>query len=108
MAYLKTAAAAICVYDITEKESLSEACWWLEQVQRQCDTDKTVIVLAGNKSDREDERKVTSAAVDKILEEQSLPDSNKIIAVELSAKTGEKLDFLSKELATRMKTLRGD
>jgi Ras-related protein Rab-5C len=105
MAYLKGAAAAIIVYDICEKESLSEATWWLEQIQRQCDTSKVAVALVGNKSDREEDRKVKQEHLDEAIEGQSFPESNKIIAIELSAKTGDKLDFLSQALAARMQEL---
>ena len=53
--YYRGAQAAIVVYDITNPSSFERAKFWVKELQRQ----HTTIALAGNKSDLEDQRKVS-------------------------------------------------
>jgi len=55
--YYRGAAAAIVVYDITNKESFNGAKSWVKELQRRGDPN-VVIALAGNKSDLPNKRKV--------------------------------------------------
>lgn len=57
--YYRGAAAAIVVYDITSQESFARAKSWVKELQRQGSPD-VVIALAGNKIDRDEERKVSA------------------------------------------------
>ena len=106
MGYLKGAAAAIVVYDINEKGSFSEASWWLQQLQRMCDMDKMPVALVGNKLDNaEEDRKVEQKDVEEVMQEHNNPEINNMICIELSAKTGENVSELAKELAQKMVAL---
>ena len=55
--YYRGAAAAIVVYDITNKESFNGAKSWVKELQRRGDPN-VVIALAGNKADLLNKRKV--------------------------------------------------
>jgi GTPase SAR1 family protein len=55
--YYRGAAAAIVVYDITNKDSFNGAKSWVKELQRRGDPN-VVIALAGNKSDLEHKRAV--------------------------------------------------
>lgn len=103
MGYLKGAAAAIIVYDINERGSFSEASWWLQQLQRMCDLDKMPVALVGNKLDNAGEdRKVEQKDVEEVMQEHNNPEVNNMICLELSAKTGENVPELAKQIALKM------
>lgn len=55
--YYRGAAAAIVVYDITNKESFNGAKSWVKELQRRGDPN-VVIALAGNKADLQNKRRV--------------------------------------------------
>ena len=55
--YYRGAAAAIVVYDITNKESFNGAKSWVKELQRRGDPN-VVIALAGNKADLHNKRRV--------------------------------------------------
>lgn len=55
--YYRGAAAAIVVYDITNKESFNGAKSWVKELQRRGDPN-VVIALAGNKADLTNKRRV--------------------------------------------------
>ncbi|EGB05184.1 hypothetical protein AURANDRAFT_70339 [Aureococcus anophagefferens] len=58
--YYRGAAAAIVVYDITNKESFNGAKSWVKELQRRGDPN-VVIALAGNKADLPNKRKSVSS-----------------------------------------------
>ncbi|RLO12541.1 hypothetical protein DYB28_014328, partial [Aphanomyces astaci] len=58
--YYRGAAAAIVVYDITRKQSLVTLKNWVKEL-KQLGPDNIVIAIAGNKSDLDDKREVSSA-----------------------------------------------
>jgi len=55
--YYRGAAAAIVVYDITNKDSFNGAKSWVKELQRRGDPN-AVIALAGNKADLQSKRKI--------------------------------------------------
>ncbi len=57
--YYRGAAAAIVVFDITNKDSFSRAKSWVKELQRQGNAN-IVIALAGNKADLAAKRKVSN------------------------------------------------
>ena len=57
--YYRGAAAAIVVYDITRKQSLQTLKNWVKEL-KQLGPDNIVIAIAGNKSDLEEKREVSS------------------------------------------------
>jgi len=93
-AYFFGAHGAIAVCDMTNKETLEELRYWIKAL-----TDvagDVPIVFAGNKSDLENER---------VVKEQELQDlavKYKARAFLTSAKTGQNVEPLFKELATQM------
>ncbi|NXY09117.1 RAB17 protein, partial [Pteruthius melanotis] len=58
--YYRDAHAALLVYDIANKQTLSRAKLWLEEVEKIILPDEIVIALVGNKTDLAAEREVTT------------------------------------------------
>eukprot|EP00630_Chrysocystis_fragilis_P010225 CAMPEP_0197411006 /NCGR_PEP_ID=MMETSP1165-20131217/31743_1 /TAXON_ID=284809 /ORGANISM="Chrysocystis fragilis, Strain CCMP3189" /LENGTH=228 /DNA_ID=CAMNT_0042937517 /DNA_START=45 /DNA_END=731 /DNA_ORIENTATION=- len=83
--YYRGAAAAIVVYDITNKESFNGAKSWVKELQRRGDPN-VVIALAGNKADLHSKRRVACEE-----ELQRRGDPNVVIAL-----AGNKADLHSK------------
>merc|ERR1711871_724221 len=69
--YYRGAAIVVLVYDITNKESLKQAKWWVRQVKQECDAD-VVIALVGNKYDlaEQGKRDVTEGEAAKYAESE--------------------------------------
>ena len=84
-AYYKNSVCACVVYDITNKTSFENVKSWIEDCKKKCP--KTIyLVLIGNKSDLEEQRKVT-------YEEGSIfAQKNGMIFFETSAKTGKNVN----------------
>ena len=80
-AYYKNSVCACIVYDITNRTSFEEIQSWLTDCKKQ--TPKTIeLVLIGNKSDLEKDRKVT------FEEGKAYAEKNNMLFMETSAKTG--------------------
>ncbi|NWW22193.1 RAB17 protein, partial [Falcunculus frontatus] len=58
--YYRDAHAALLVYDIANKQTLSRAKLWLEELEKRFLPDEIVIALVGNKTDLAAEREVTT------------------------------------------------
>ena len=56
--YYRDAAAAICVFDVTSKQSLDDAEKWIEDLRQYAPPD-TIIALAGNKCDLYNQEEVS-------------------------------------------------
>lgn len=93
--YYRGAAAAIVVYDITNKESFNGAKSWVKELQRRGDPN-VVIALAGNKADLQDKRKVESEEAHQYAEE------NGILHMETSAKSATNVKNLFQEIARKL------
>lgn len=93
--YYRGAAAAIVVYDITNKESFNGAKSWVKELQRRGDPN-VVIALAGNKSDLPNKRKVDYEEVQQYAEE------NGILHMETSAKNSTNIKALFQEVAHKL------
>ncbi|CAE7340597.1 RAB5 [Symbiodinium necroappetens] len=85
--YYRGAAAAVIVFDITSKESFDAAKAWVTELQNS----DTLIALAGNKSDLEANRAVDKEAA------RTFADTNGLIYMETSAKTGQNVNELFNE-----------
>ncbi|EMG49975.1 ypt5 GTP-binding protein ypt5 [Candida maltosa Xu316] len=85
--YYRNANAALCVYDITSRNSFKKAQDWIKELKKQA-PEGIVISLVGNKSDLEDQREVESSEVEEYVEEQKNDGCN-IITAECSAKSGD-------------------
>lgn len=93
--YYRGAAAAIVVYDIQKKDSFQGAKTWVKELQRRGDPN-VVIALAGNKSDKESNRKVSTE------EAQVYAKENEIIFLETSALTASNVRNLFIEIAKKL------
>mmetsp|Transcript_1536 Transcript_1536/g.2205 ORF Transcript_1536/g.2205 Transcript_1536/m.2205 type:complete len:200 (+) Transcript_1536:59-658(+) len=93
--YYRGAAAALVVYDITDKDSFMGARTWIEELQRQGSAD-IVIGLAGNKLDLSSQRKVDAK------EAKAYADENGCIFFETSAKTGANVQDIFVAIAQKL------
>ena len=91
-AYYKNSVCALLVYDITNRDSFEHISSWIEDCLSQ--SPKTVfMVLVGNKSDLNEQRKVSTE------EGQQMARNNNLIFFETSAKSGENVDKIFEESA---------
>ena len=81
--YLEGARGAILVYDITNKTSFKNLKKWLGDLDKYCG--KVPIILVGNKSDLNTDRKISTNLGSELAEE------TKIEFLETSAKSGNKV-----------------
>jgi len=91
--YYRGAAAAIVVYDLTNKESFNGAKSWVKELQRRGDPN-VVIALAGNKSDLQNKRNVDCEEARQYAEE------NGILHMETSAKDATNIKGLFHEIGS--------
>ena len=81
--YVRGASIIFIIYDISSKESFNNLNTWINFI-KQVNTDNSMIVLCGNKTDMP--RKVTSQ------EGQILANKEKMLFFEVSAKSGENVN----------------
>ena len=93
--YYRGAAAAIVVFDVTNKDSFSGAKTWVKELQRRGDAN-CVIALAGNKADLLEQRKVSKEVAEGYAEE------NGILFMETSAKTAMNVKELFELIAVKL------
>ena len=75
------------VYDVTNRDSFANLAVWLQEC-REMSPKSTLLVLAGNKSDKEEFRQVSTA------EAADFAKTNDLFFMEVSAKTGANVDKL--------------
>ncbi|KAK8847514.1 hypothetical protein IAR55_005372 [Kwoniella newhampshirensis] len=92
--YFRNSNAAVIVYDITQT-SFEKAKSWVRELQRQADP-SIVIMLVGNKTDLESQRKTPRELGERFAEEEGL------LFSEASAKTGEGVEELFMEIAKKL------
>ena len=83
--YINTA-CAIVVYDITNRESFKSCEFWIEETKNV--SDNVTLVLVGNKADLQEHRVVSED------EGKLLAESNSMLYMETSAKTGSNVNEL--------------
>lgn len=93
--YYRGAAAAIVVYDITNKQSFFRAKSWVKELQRQGNPN-IVIALCGNKLDLAEQRKVD------IEEAKQYADDSNIMFLETSAKSNHNVTEVFKAIAKKL------
>lgn len=93
--YYRGAAAAIVVYDITNRDTFQRAKQWVKELQRQGNPN-IVIALSGNKSDLNSKRKVEPE------EAESYANDNGIFFMETSAKTATNVNELFVAIARKL------
>ncbi|WVR04743.1 hypothetical protein IAU60_001754 [Kwoniella sp. DSM 27419] len=92
--YFRNSNAAVIVYDITQT-SFEKAKSWVRELQRQADP-STVIMLVGNKSDLESQRKTPRELGEQFAQEEGL------LFAEASAKTGAGVEELFMDIAKKL------
>mmetsp|Transcript_2306 Transcript_2306/g.3217 ORF Transcript_2306/g.3217 Transcript_2306/m.3217 type:complete len:196 (+) Transcript_2306:100-687(+) len=93
--YYRGAAAAIVVYDVTNKDSFNGAKSWVKELQRRGDPN-VVIALAGNKCDLEPRRQVPFEEAHQYAEEHG------IIHMETSAKSAHNVHNIFQDIAKKL------
>ena len=93
--YYRGAAAAIVVYDVTNKDSFNGAKSWVKELQRRGDAN-VIVALAGNKADLEDQRVVETE------EGRAFAEENGIIFLETSAKNATNIRQIFVDIAHRL------
>lgn len=93
--YYRGAAAAVIVYDITERDTFEGAKTWVSELKTQHSSD-CVIALVGNKDDLAGNRAVDTEVAKNYAEE------NDVIFMETSAKTGHNVENLFHSIAERL------
>jgi len=94
--YYRGAAAAIIVYDLTNRQSFVRAKTWVKELQKQQGNPNIVIALAGNKLDLADKRQVEAE------EAKSYADENNLYFLETSAKTDHNVTTLFEAIALKL------
>jgi small GTP-binding protein len=93
--YSQAASAGIVCFDVTDSASFDEAGDWIRLFRENAEKD-AVVVIVGNKNDLIEDRQVTEAAAKAWAEEKGL------VYFDVSAKTGENVDLLFAEVASRV------
>jgi len=93
--YIRDSSVAIVVYDTTNRVSFQNTEKWIEEVRQERGTD-VVIMLVGNKTDLEGARQVS------LEEGQSKARDLNIMFIETSAKDGDNVKKLFREVATSL------
>jgi small GTP-binding protein len=95
--YYKDAKGAILVYDIGNADTFNSISYWIDALEDNIKKDNAVLYLVGNKKDLEgNERKVQTAAAQKLADEKGM------YFAEVSAKTGDGVADLFKEMAEEL------
>jgi len=98
--YLRDTAAAVVVYDVTNTVSFDATKSWVEAVSNERGS-AAIITLVGNKTDLADQRQVTTAQGQAHAKELG------VLFAETSAKLGENIEELFKQLAANLPTGEG-
>ena len=100
--YYKDSTCAVVVFDITNRNTFTSVQRWFNDIKKECD-DNILIVLVGNKSDLENKRQVMYD------EAKTLADEFNVSYYETSAKNGNNVDKMFKELIQVVEeTIRND
>jgi len=91
--YYRGTQIAVVVYDITNRKSFERAQQWVSELLQTEGSENMVIAIAGNKSDKEDEREVPTP------EAQSYANEQKLLFMETSAKTNINIQELFHSVA---------
>jgi len=94
--YYRGAAAAVIVYDLTNRQSFVRAKSWVKELQKQQGNPNIVIALSWNKLDLADKRQVDTE------EAKLYADENNIFFMETSAKTDHNVSGLFEAIAIKL------
>ena len=81
--FYRGAHGVLLVYDICDKKGFLDVKDWIEKIIENTDNDNIVMILCGNKIDKEKERKISIEESIKFSKEKNIP------YFEISAKTNE-------------------
>jgi len=90
--YIRDAAAAVVVFDLTKRESFDSSTRWVDEV-RSARGDDALIFLVGNKADAAEQRQVSTE------DGQRRAKDIRAVFMETSAKTGDNVPTLFQQLA---------
>ena len=93
--YIRDSSVAVIVYDVTDRSTFVNTDKWIEDV-RSVRGKETIIVLVGNKTDLEEKRDVSTDEGQHKANEQDL------LFIETSAKAGENIKTLFKNIAAAL------
>ena len=93
--YIRDSSVAVIVFDITNKQTFANCDKWVEDVKNERGND-VVIVFVGNKNDKAEERAVSTE------EATTKAKSFDAIYIETSAKNGDNVKQLFKQIATTL------
>lgn len=93
--YYRGAAAAVVVYDVTDRETYDGAKSWVKELQRRGDQN-IIVALAGNKADDEENRAVNKE------EASAYAAENGLLFFETSAKSGQNVNEVFHALASKL------
>jgi Ras-related protein Rab-6A len=90
--YIRDSSVAVIVFDVSNKQSFKNTSQWVNDVRSERGTE-VLIMLVGNKTDKVEERSVTS--------EEALAHAKSLDALyaEVSAKTGDNITQLFRQIA---------
>ncbi|XP_072730480.1 ras-related protein Rab-17 [Ciconia boyciana] len=94
--YYRGAHAALLVYDISNKETLSRAKLWLRDLEKEFLPDEIVIALVGNKTDLAAEREVTTE------EGEEFARTKDLLFMETSAKSNHQVNDIFMAIAQEL------
>mmetsp|Transcript_16766 Transcript_16766/g.32645 ORF Transcript_16766/g.32645 Transcript_16766/m.32645 type:complete len:228 (-) Transcript_16766:225-908(-) len=93
--YIRDSSVAVVVYDITKRASFLNTSKWIEDVRSERGDD-VVIMLVGNKSDKTEERQVSTDEGEEHAKQEN------VLFIETSAKLGYNIKTLFRKLATAL------
>jgi Ras-related protein Rab-6A len=93
--YVRDSSVAVIVYDITKRATFLNTSKWIEDVRAERGDD-VVVMLVGNKTDRSEERQVSTD------EGEELAQKENVLFIETSAKLGYNIKSLFRRLATSL------
>ncbi|XP_072178011.1 ras-related protein Rab-22A-like [Diadema setosum] len=97
----RRAAAALVVYDITEKKSFDDVEYWMNELRKKAPEDILIFVI-GNKLDLESQRAVSRSSAEQYAKE------NDAVHLEASAKTGEGISEIFHEICATLSKVSQD
>ncbi|MFW9922965.1 MAG: Rab family GTPase [Candidatus Thorarchaeota archaeon] len=92
------AQAAILVYDITNKETLTNLPKWVMEAKRNSNGSLDTFVVVGNKLDLKDNKQTDDVSLNKFLKELSKEMNHEILHIYTSALTGENIEHLFRNI----------
>ena len=71
--FYRGAHGVLLVYDICDKSTFSDVKSWIEQIIENADNDEIIMILCGNKCDKEKDRKITKEEGENLAKSYGIP-----------------------------------